>query len=374
MPSGHFILMKIGIIGTRGFPEIQGGLETHCMELYTRLAKNYNIRVTVYRRKPYLNEMNRDSEYPNIRFVDLYVPKSKNLETFIHAFFATVHSLFQRYDIVHFHNSGPGFFIPLLKLSHPKIVFTYHNISYTHKKWGAFARWFLTLSEKISVKNADFIIFISEVLKSEMAKRYSLGPCKVIPNGVNLPSKAMNPDYIGSLGLEINKYIIGVGRFLEEKGFDYLIRSFEKSGVNEYKLVLVGDTDYPTEYSKKLRSMARKSNIVLTGFIKGEKLKQIFSYARLFIISSYSEGHPIALLEAMSYNIDVLASNIPANLQVGLENNDYFQVGNEDDLKEKILAKLAGKGERNYKELLSSKYNWDTIAGETYNIYNNLKP
>jgi starch synthase len=374
MPSGHFTVMKIGVIGTRGFPEIQGGLETHCLELYTRLAKNYNVQVTVYRRKPYLNSKNRDSVYPNIRFVDYHVPKSKNIETFIHAFLATIHALFQRYDIVHFHNTGPGFFIPLLRLSRPKIVFTYHNISYTHKKWGAFARNFLSMSERISVKNSDYIIFISEFLKSEMAKKYHLGSSKVISNGVNLPVKALNSDFIESLGLEKNKYIIGVGRFLEEKGFDYLIRAFGKTGINEYKLVLVGDTDYPTDYSKKLRSLALKNNIVLTGFIKGDKLQQVFSFARLFIIASYSEGHPIALLEAMSYKTDVLASDIPANLQVGLERSDYFQVGNEDDLKEKILIKLSGRGERAYKELLSSKYNWNTIAGETYEIYNNLKP
>jgi hypothetical protein len=61
-------------------------------------------------------------------------------------------------------------------------------------------------------------------------------------------------------------------------------------------------------------------------------------------------------------------------LQVGLESSDYFQVGNEDDLKEKILAKISGGGKRDYKDFLSSKYNWDTIAGETYEIYNNLKP
>ena len=78
----------------------------------------------------------------------------------------------------------------------------------------------------------------------------------MISNGVNLPVKSLNSDYIESLGLEKNKYIIGVGRFLEEKGFDYLIRAFGKTGVNDYKLVLVGDTDYPTDYSKKLRSLA----------------------------------------------------------------------------------------------------------------------
>ena len=82
---------------------------------------------------------------------------------------------------------------------------------------------------------------------------------------------------------------------------------------------------------------------------------------------------PIALLEAMSYSIDVLASDIPANLQVGLEKNDYFKVGDEDDLEEKILVKLSGSMERDYKDLLINKYNWDTIVRETYNIYNNLK-
>jgi glycosyltransferase involved in cell wall biosynthesis len=364
--------MKIGVIGTRGFPEIQGGLETHCMELYSRLAKNYNIQVTVYRRKPYLNEKNRDSIYPNIRFVDFSVPKSKNLETFFHAFLATMHALFQRYDIVHFHNTGPGFFIPLLRLSRSKIVFTYHNISYIQKKWGAVARRFLSLSEKISLKNSDYVIFISEVLKSEMTKRYPIEHWKVISNGVNIPVKSLDSEYIESLGLERNKYIIGVGRFLEEKGFDYLIRSFGKAGVSEYKLVLVGDTDYPTDYSKRLRSLARENNIVLTGFIKGDKLQQIYSFARLFVISSFAEGHPIALLEAMSFNVDVLASDIPANLQIGLEKDDYFRAGDEDELKEKIIVKLSGKMERNYSELLSEKYNWDKIAKETYNIYNKL--
>jgi glycosyltransferase involved in cell wall biosynthesis len=366
--------MKVGVIGTRGFPEIQGGLETHCMELYTRLAELYDVKVTVYRRKPYINSKNTDSNFPNIRFVDFHVPKSKNLETFFHAFLATVHALFQHYDIVHFHNTGPGFFIPLLKLANPKIVFTYHNVSYIQKKWGVLARRFLSSSEIISMRSSDYIIFISDVLRSEMSAKYLLKNLKVIPNGVNIPVKSLNSDYIDSIGLEKYKYIIGVGRFLEEKGFDYLIRSFAKSSITEYKLVLVGDTDYPTDYSNRLRLLAKVNNIVLTGFIKGENLRQVFSFARLFIISSYAEGHPIALLEAMSYNIEVLASNIPANLQIGLEKKDYFKVGDEDDLKEKILIKLSEKGDRNYTDLLLSKYNCDAIANETYKIYNNLKP
>lgn len=364
--------MKVGIIGTRGFPEIQGGLETHCMELYTRIALQEDIEITVYRRGPYINSKNRDIKYKNIRFIDFCVPKSKSLETFLHAFLATVHALFQGYDIVHFHNTGPGFFIPLLKIVQTKIVFTYHNVSYTQKKWGKFAKSFLTLSEKISIIYSDFVIFISDVIKTEMIKKYNVKTYRVIANGVNVSEKSVDSDYIESLGLVKNKYIIGVGRFLEEKGFDYLIKAFRKTNLDDYKLVLVGDNDYPTEYSNRLKHFAKENDVILTGFIKGENLKQIFSFSALFIISSFSEGLPIALLEAMSFNLKVLASNIPANLEVGLDKNDYFAVGDENDLREKILTKISERSDKNHIELLRIKYNWDIIAEETFNIYNKL--
>ena len=95
------------------------------------------------------------------------------------------------------------------------MVFTYHNISYTQKKWNFAARSFLSLSERVSLKNSDFIIFISEIIKSEMVEKYKINKYKVIFNGVCLPIKANNSDFLGYLGLEKQKYVIGVGRFLE---------------------------------------------------------------------------------------------------------------------------------------------------------------
>jgi alpha-maltose-1-phosphate synthase len=364
--------MKIGVIGSRGFPDVQGGIETHCLELYTRIAKMDGNEVTVYRREPYLNERNRNAKYKNIRFIDYSVPRSKFFETFLHSFLATVHALFQKYDIVHYHNTGPGFFIPILRLSRTKVVFTYHNVSYTQKKWNPAAKKFLTLSESISMKNSDYIIFISEVIKAAMIEKYHIRKSGVVFNGVCIPTKSTQSDYIESLGLTKQKYIIAVGRFLEEKGFDYLIRAFRKTGINDYKLVLAGDTDYPTDYSDKLKALAKENDIILTGFIKGEKLNQLFSYAGLFIMSSFEEGLPIALLEAMSYNIDVLVSDIPANLQIALDADDYFKVGDEEELKLKILRKLSDSKNRSFDEILSLRFNWDKIATETNNIYTNL--
>lgn len=364
--------MKIGVIGTRGFPEIQGGIETHCMELYTRIASLGDNEITIYRRKPYVNSRNKNAEFKNIRFVDFYVPKNKYFETFLHSLFSTVHALFQGYDIVHYHNTGPGFFIPILKLSKAKIVFSYHNISYTQKKWNKFAKRFLHSSEIISIANSDFIIFVSEIVKLEIEKLYIVNKYKVLFNGVSIPRKSEKSDFLDSLGLKKQKYLIGVGRFLEEKGFDYLIKAFKKADLQDYKLVLVGDSDYPTSYSKRLKSFARENGVVLTGYIKGDKLNQIFTFAKIFILSSFEEGLPISLLEAMSFNIDVLASDIPANLQVGLNKDDYFRVGDADDLAKNIVYKISLNKERDYREILIRKFNWDNIALETVNIYKNL--
>ena len=366
--------MRIGVIGTRGIPDIQGGIETHCQELYTRLAEIEGNQVTIYRRTPYLDKEKKNAKLKNIRFIDIKVPQNKSLETFLHSLFSSVHALFQKYDIVHYHNTGPGFFIPIVKLSGAKVVFTYHNVSYTQKKWNKFARRFLTISERVSLTWSDYIIFISDVIKSEMQERYKISEkrSKILFNGVKVQEKASESTYLKELGLVENEYILSVGRFMEEKGFDYLIRAYKATGMNGIKLVLAGDTDYPTDYSRKLKKLAEENDIILPGFVKGDRLKQLYSYARLFVIPSYSEGLPIALLEAMSYDLDVLASDIPANSEISLDPNDYFRTGDEKALTSAILRKLSEKKQRSFGSLLAEKYNWDKITEETNEIYQTL--
>lgn len=359
--------MKICVIGTRGFPKIQGGIETHCEELYTKIADSFDSEIIVFRRTPYVKD--KTFAHKNIRFIDLWVPKNKYLETFLHSFFASIYCIFIQPDIVHFHNTGPGLFIPILKLFRLKIVFTYHNISYTQIKWNKASKFFLSITERISLNFSDAYIFISNTIKDMMVERYKISNYQLIRNGIKKPLKAVNSDYIDSIGLKRYKFIIAVGRFLEEKGFDYLIDAYKMSGINGYKLVIVGDTDYPTTYSSKLKIKAKANGIVLTGFIKDEKLQQIFTFAQLYIMSSFQEGLPIALLEAMSYNLDVLSSDIKPNLEIGLEKNDYFEVGNTKLLSERIISKLENPSTRNFDSKLDETYNWDIIALSTYQIY-----
>jgi glycosyltransferase involved in cell wall biosynthesis len=105
--------------------------------------------------------------------------------------------------------------------------------------------------------------------------------------------------------------------------------------------------------------------VILTGFIKGGELNQIFSHALLFCMPSYHEGLPIALLEAMSYNLNVLVSDIPANLEVKLAKQDYFKVGNIDELQKKLQLKINTTQTPDFNKKIKNLDNWDIIA-ETY--------
>ena len=126
-----------------------------------------------------------------------------------------------------------------------------------------------------------------------------------------------------------------MARFVPEKGLHDLIEAF-RSLEGDYKLVIAGDADHETDYSRKLRQMAAEDDrIILTGYITGEPLNQVYTHACLFVLPSYHEGLPIALLEAMSYGLPVLVSDIPAHKEVELPAQRYFRCGDVDGLKEK---------------------------------------
>ena len=85
--------------------------------------------------------------------------------------------------------------------------------------------------------------------------------------------------------------------------------AFSDLNLQDYHLVIAGDSDHKTSYSTYLKELARKKQVILTGMVKGESLKELYSHAGLFVLPSSHEGLPITLLEAMSYNIDTLVGS-----------------------------------------------------------------
>lgn len=358
---------KILVLGTRGFPGVQGGVETHCENLFTEMASCSKYDIEVITRSPYIDEPIKN--YEGVKLKHLFAPKIKSLEAIIHSLLGVFYARVKNPDILHIHAIGPSLVVFLAKLLGMKVVVTNHGPDYNRKKWGKLAKIFLRLGERIGSIFADKIIVISEVIKRNVEKKYNRYDTELIYNGVELPSPSKKTDYLESIGVQKGKYIFTCGRFVEEKGFHDLISAYEKIGKTDRKLVIAGDADHETKYSRRLVALAKENNIILTGFIKGEKLNQLFTHAELFVLPSYHEGLPIALLEAMSYNLNVLVSDIPANKAVNLEDDCYFETGNIDDLASQIQKKLKEDHHKNYRKIIEEKYNWKKIADQTAKVY-----
>ena len=361
--------MKIFVTGTRGIPDIPGGVEKHCQMLYPLIASmGHDIYVAT--RKSYVKE--KYAIWKDVKLVHIYASKQKNFEAIVHTFFAIIKAWKLKVDIVHIHAVGPGLMVPFAKILGLKVVVTNHGPDYERQKWGKTAKFILRLGEYLGGKFADNIIVISSVIQNIILRR-----CKkqsyIIHNGVPIPKSSKETDFLDKIGVKPANYIIAVSRFVPEKGLDLLVKSFQKTDAG-YKLVIAGDADHETKYSIRLKQMIDgDNNIIRTGYITGEPLNQLFSHAGLFVLPSYHEGLPIALLEAMSYGICVLVSDIPANLEVGLPETRYFKCGDLNDLKKKILFHINRKINKNekayFKLQIKEKYDWARIAEQTIKVY-----
>ena len=353
--------MQIGVFGTRGFPGIQGGVERHCECIYPRMARQQDVRVTLYRRRPYVRST---ATYAGITFRDLPSTRVKGLEAFLHSFLAALDCLRRRPDVVHIHNIGPGFFAPLLRLFGLRVVLTYHSANYEHSKWNAAERTFLRLCEAIALSTAHAIVFVNRFQMEKYAdgiRRKS----HYIPNGIDAPMPTPCTAYLDQHGLTPGHYLLAAGRITHEKGFDLLIDAYINT-CTDCQLVIAGGVESEQEYARRLRDAADPQRVVFTGYANRAEMNELYTHAALFVLSSRSEGFPIVLLEAMSYGLPVVASDIPATHLVELPDDCYFPAGDAKALREALERKLAAEPHRMTYDMAA--FDWDTVAARTLDV------
>ncbi|MGB5446711.1 MAG: glycosyltransferase family 4 protein, partial [Psychromonas sp.] len=253
------ITVKVTVIGTRGIPNVQGGVETHCQYLYPEIKAQYNTEICVIARAPYVDY--KRAVYKGVETKAIWTPKKQSLEAIIHSTLAAFSTLFDGSSIVHVHGVGPGLVVPLLRVLGKKVVFTHHGPDYDRQKWGGFAKKVLMLGEKWASKYASEVIVISDVINNIIKDKYQRDDAHLIYNGVDkvepIPEDILHAS-LQEFGLKSKKYMVAVGRFVEEKGFHDLLEAYKQSGSSE-PLVIIGDSDHATLYSKRLKAQAAET-------------------------------------------------------------------------------------------------------------------
>lgn len=362
--------MRIIVVGLRGFPKVQGGIEKHSEHLYPLLVKN-GCQVMVVVRSPYMKNYS-GSLWRGVQLKRIWAPKIGGLETFVHTFFGIIYAIFKKPDIVHVHAVGPSFWVPLLHLFNQKVVVTIHGLDYERKKFGLVAKTILLLGEKWAAKYANKCIAVSQSVADKLTAKYEMN-LAVINNGIDSPVLVEETNFIHHCKLEPSKYIMLVSRIDPDKRHIDLIEAFEQANLNNWKLVLVGCSDHPSKFEKEvLNKAANTNNVVSLGFRTGKELAELYSHAALFVLPSAKEGFPIVLLEALSYGITTLASDIAPNLEIGLAQEHYFKLGNINELAEKLKQYCRednGIDRKLRRERILKLYSWEEIAKQTHTVY-----
>ncbi len=370
--------MKIAMIGHKRIPSREGGIEIVVEELSTRLVQ-MGHSVTVYNRlgyhvsdKQFDREAHRLKEYKGIRIVHVPTPDNKAMNALVYSFIATLFALVGNYDVIHYHAEGPSIMLIIPHFFGIRTIATIHGLDWQRSKWGGLATRVLKLGEKIAAKYADEVIVLSENVQQYFKDTYNRETI-YIQNGVNR-TEFREPDIISKeYGLEKEKYILYLGRLVPEKRVTRLMEAFSRVDT-DYKLVIAGGTSHTNDYVEEIKKLAGKdSRIILTGFVQGRTLAELYSNAYLYVLPSEIEGMPISLLEAMSFGLRCLVSDISENKETCLDYAQYFKTSDIDDFAKKLDEALKHPEMFHSREetmqYCFDRFNWDKVTGKSVRLY-----
>lgn len=368
-PSTPFAPTEVFVVGLRGIPEVLGGVERHCQNLYPILVRD-GYRARVYARSGYVPR--KPYEYKGVRVVPLSSIRHSNVETVTHTLLAVLHAARQGAELLHIHAIGPALWTHLAKRMGMKVVVTHHGFDYRRSKWGSSAKTILRKGEQAAIRHADGIICISGEIHDSVLSQHPAGRVVKIPNGVPRPSEHPSSEPLARWGLRPGGYILLTARFVQEKGICDLIRAWDASGIKERcSLVVAGGEDHPSSVGQEIQSLAAATGAVLPGVVTGGDLASLYGHARGFALPSYHEGLPISLLEAMSWNLPIVASDIRANLEVGLDPACHFTAGDLAALASRLRSLLDGPERIDHSSLVAP-YDWEVVARRTSEFYQQI--
>jgi glycosyltransferase involved in cell wall biosynthesis len=357
-------------VGLRGVPDIQGGVETHVAAISARLAER-GWQVEVLGRAPYLPS-HRPYVWKGVTVTPVWAPRSRSFEALAHTALGLIVAAGRSPDLVHIHAIGPALLTPFARLLGLHVVVTHHGFDYERQKWGPLARSILRTGEAMGMLFSHANIGVSKVIVDSVRRKFSAG-ATFIPNGVENPFPRLDTSFLDSIQVTPRRYVLSVGRIVEEKRHLDLIRGFARLGDPGLKLVIAGTADHAGRYQSEVEAAATTTpGVVMAGFQRGEALSQLYRHAALFVLPSSHEGMPIVLLEALSYGAPCLASAIDANLALDLGRESYFPLGEigalADAMRLKLAAPIHAESAERAARVLDS-FGWGAIVDRTMEVY-----
>ncbi len=165
-------------------------------------------------------------------------------------------------------------------------------------------------------------------------------------------------------------YFVYIGSLHKRKNIDQMLRAFDlfrSRAMEAYKLVIVGAPMFGSgETEKVLREMHHAADVIMTGRLYDDDLRNIVASARALLLVSHFEGFGIPIIEAMQCDVPVITSNVTAMPEVAGDAALLAEPGSVEQIAramhtmakdDKLRQDLIEKGRRQ-----RQRFSWDQTA------------
>lgn len=215
--------------------------------------------------------------------------------------------------------------------------------------------------------------------QEEQAMRgFGLGnPICIIPNGVDLPPAEIAAHASEERRSRSNdvqeRTCLFLGRLHPKKGLPGLLAWWAREQPSNWRLVVAGwdQNGHEEELRRQVESLKLTGRVVFTGPVFGEQKAEMFRQADTFVLPSFSEGLPVAVLEAWAYGVPVAMTD-ECNLLEGFATQSAVRITADGEGLQQLLtmsdedrAAMGARGRR----LVEERFTWDRVAREMVGVY-----
>jgi len=246
----------------------------------------------------------------------------------------------KRIDIVHAHQYTSFFYASLAKnfKKKPYIIFTEHGRFYPDRR--SIRRY---IFDPFLSRFASEIVSISEATKKAMIKydNFPGGRIRVVYNGTKFMNGSVDKiQKRKDINISSSDFVIATAARLDPiKNISMMIRAMKKvvKIVSDCKLIIMGDGVEYQKLSSEIGDNGLSNYVYLLGY--RNDVNEIFLASDLFLLSSFTEGTSVTLLEAMNAGLPAVVTNVGGNPEILKNGETGFLVESDDALgmAEKIL-------------------------------------
>ena len=284
--------------------------------------------------------------------------------------------VFNRFDIAHIHMSYKGSFYrkyyvsKLCKKFNKKVIIHLHGSEFK-----------------------DFYNRADDKLKEQIIELFSMVDCtialgnewfnfikSIVPNAnVEIINNAVKiPKEQKLKSSDENKFLF-LGALIERKGVQDLIEAakiLKSKGIKKFKCLIAGDGPEKDKLLNLVKKYELEDNFEFLGWINGIQKQELLINSDVLVLPSYNEGLPIAILEAMSYSLPIISTDVGSISEAVKENcNGYLIKPGDYNALEKAMSymildeKLWGDFSKQSRTIAESYFSEDIFFDKISKLY-----